>query len=367
MPLYGTLAGSDHAKPTATVRTFGVVENMTNEFVTPFGWGSGHLQTVRSRVVPNNYDLETVGQHRNGLVPMKDGSGDQLGVRLHQTYRRSSLGLVVLIHGLGGSSESDYVQATAMSLLAAGFNVARVDLRGAGLSWFTSSGLYHAGRTEDLRTVIRQLAVMPEAQVVGAPRIFLMGFSLGGNTTIKLLGEPTTGLPILAAVSVSAPLDLAVGAVHLRGAAFGLYEKYLLVGLKRQVLRPGPRGEPRVSEDERQLVEQARTIAEFDDAITAPRNGWRDANEYYQVNSCAQFLSKVTTPLLVIHSADDPMVPSEPYRQVDWAALRRKGFVQEIITDKGGHVGFHEKGARLPWYANVARNFFQAVIRSSSG
>jgi predicted alpha/beta-fold hydrolase len=347
----------DQAKSLATVRICGVAEIINSEFATPVGWGSGHLQTVRSRVVRRNYDLAAMGVQRSGLVPMQDGSGDRVAVHLHEVDRHESRGLVLLVHGLGGSAESDYVRATAMSMLQAGFNVARVDLRGAGWSWYTSAGLYHAGRTGDLRDVIRQLALMPEAQVAGRPRIFLMGFSLGGNTTIKLLGEPMADLPVAAAVAVSAPLDLNAGAVHLSSMAFGLYEKYLLTGLRRQVLRPGPEGESRVTRQERELVQRARTIADFDDAITAPRNGWRDANEYYRVNSSGQFLADVAAPLLVVHSVDDPMVPSGPYREIDWNALERNASVQRIITPVGGHVGFHERGQRLPWFTQVAAEF----------
>ena len=344
----------------ATVRTYGVAEIINSGFVPPWGWQSGHLQTVRSRVVRRDYDLAAVGVQRSGLVPMQDGSGDRVAVHLHQVDRHESRGLVLLVHGLGGSAESDYVRATAMSMLQAGFNVARVDLRGAGWSWYTSTGLYHAGKTGDLRDVIRQLALMPEAQVAAEPRIFLMGFSLGGNATIKLLGEPMDDLPVAAAVAVSAPLDLNAGAVHLSRMAFGLYEKYLLTGLRRQVLRPGPDGNPRVTEQERQLVREARTIADFDDAITAPRHGWRDADEYYRVNSSGQFLAAAAAPLLVIHSVDDPMVPSGPYRDVDWESLGQQGTVRRAVTGEGGHVGFHARGQRLPWYTQVAVEFLTA-------
>lgn len=338
-----------------------MAEIVNSGFATPWGWRSGHLQTVRSRVVRRNYDLMAVGEQRSGLVPLRDGSGDRLAVHVHRSGRGENLGLVMLVHGLGGSAESDYIKATAMSLLQSGFNVARVDLRGAGWSWYTSRGLYHAGRTEDLRAVIRLLALMPEAQVVDQPRIFLMGFSLGGNATIKLLGESSAELPVVAGVAVSAPLDLNAGAVHLSTMAFGLYEKYLLNGLQRQVLRSGPDGEPRVTEQERNRVREARTIADFDDAITAPRNGWRNADEYYRVNSSGQFLPRVTTPLLVIHSVDDPMVPSDPYREINWEALGRQGSVSRIITREGGHVGFHQRGRRLPWYTQVAEPFLRSV------
>jgi predicted alpha/beta-fold hydrolase len=334
---------------------------ITDDFRTPLGWRSGHLQTVRSRVVRRRYDLARYGSQRAVLVDLDDGTGDRLMVQVHRARRTPAglgrRGLVALIHGLGGTAESDYVRATTQGLLAAGFNAARIDLRGAGLSGGTSALMYHAGRTTDLRAVLGHLAELPEAAGASAPAIAVMGFSLGGNAAIKLLGEPLDGLPVFGGVSVSAPLDLAVGAEHLHHMMFGMYERYLLSGLKRDSLRPGPTGELLVTTQERRLIENAKDIVDFDDAITARRNGWRDAAEYYAVNSSGQFLAQVTVPTLVIHSVDDPMIPVGPYRAIDWPALEAAGPVRRAITPRGGHVGFHERGNLLPWYVGRAVGF----------
>lgn len=338
-------------------------ELITNSFRTPLGWRSGHLQTIRNRVIRRTFDLDRGGTTRSVLVDLNDGTGDQLAVQLHRSRRDpiagSDGGLVVLIHGLGGSAESSYIRASTLGLLRAGFNVARVDLRGAGLSGETCSLLYHAGRTEDIRAVLTSLATEPEARQnpTDSPRLALMGFSLGGSMTIKLLGEPHDQLPLFGAVAVSAPLDLPVGRRHLERMAFGMYERFLVIGLKGDALRPGPHGSLRVNQQERVAVERARTLAEFDDAITAPRNGWRDAAEYYEVNSSGPFLSNIDLPTLVVHSLDDPMIPSDPYRAIDWARVDRRGFVERLITPHGGHVGFHERGNPLPWFVGKSAAF----------
>jgi len=304
------------------------------EFVPRRGWSNKHLQTVRARLRPPRIDLPAA---RMRLVDL--GDGDRLAVFLHES--RPDRPLVLLVHGSGGSAESEYVRWTAQGMLAAGFPVARVDLRGAGTSGDYSVGMYHGGKTQDLRAVIDELAA-PTAVV---------GFSLGGNATIKLLGEHTCG--VVAGVSVSAPLDLAVGAEHLHRRAGGWYEKFLVGRLKQEVLRPGARYTP----EEQQAVVAARTIVEFDNAITAPRHGWRDAAQYYAVNSSIRFLPEVEVPLLVLHSRDDPMVPVGPYDAVDWAALPH---VRCVLTDHGGHVGFHGREPR-PWYVPLAVEFLQAV------
>ncbi len=338
--------------------TFSVANIVNSEFPAPLGWQSGHLQTIRSRIVRRKYDLSQLSRQRSESVALDDGSGDSLVVQIQRNIQPRNEGIVLLVHGLGGSAESDYIRATARALLQAGFHVARIDLRGAGLSWNTCKQLYHAGRTADLRTVIHHLAAQPEAKQDNEPLVFVMGFSLGGNATIKLVGEPLQGAPVAAAVAVSAPLDLVVGSEHLRQVAFGTYDKYLLAGLRRQVLQPGPDGQPRVTESERDAVRRSKSIEDFDDAITSRRNGWRDAREYYEVNSSGQFLPKVAVPLLVIHSVDDPMIPAAPYEAVDWAAIARTTPVRHAVTPLGGHVGFHEKGHKLPWYARVATRFF---------
>jgi len=345
-------------------------EDLINrEFRVPFGFGSPHMQSVRRRIVPRHFALDDVSESRFVLVDMHDGSGDRLVASVHRSYAarmgepadqtRTDAGpvLVVLIHGLGGSAESEYIRATARGLLRCGFNVARVDLRGAGHSGNHSRGLYHAGRTDDIRDLLRQLVVLPEAQSPqGEPRVAVAGFSLGGNAVLKLLGEPLQGLPVVSGVAVSAPLDLAVGSEHLHHMMFGLYERFVMNGLREDVARPGP--ESGLSDDEREVISTAKTVVEFDDAITAPRNGWRDAAEYYAVNSSGQYLPRIRVPVLVVHSLDDPMIPAGPYRSVDWDDVESHGFVRRAFTAHGGHVGFHQRGRVYPWYVAQMIRFF---------
>jgi predicted alpha/beta-fold hydrolase len=337
------------------------VQSVANaSFQPPVGWSSGHLQTVRSRVRPGSFPLEPLGSQRQIFVDLDDETGDKLSVIVHRSGRPGSSGglraggasLVVLVHGLGGSSESAYIVSTAHALLRLGFNVARVDLRGAGLSKEHTRNFYHAGKTEDLRRVLYRLAIEPEARHDGStiPALGLVGFSLGGNAVIKLLGEPLPGLAHVAGVSVSAPLDLQVGSDHLTQAGFGIYEKHILRALKRDALQEFANGGARVSPSEQELILAAKGLVDFDNALTAPRNGWNDAAEYYRVTSSGPFLASVASPLLVIHSLDDPMIPSGPYREIDWEELERGGNVSRAITEQGGHVGFHEKGRRYRWF-----------------
>lgn len=302
------------------------------------GWANPHLQTTRSRLRPARLRLPEPEQV---LVEMPDGSGDRLVVLLHEG--RGDLPLVLVVHGLGGSGESEYVRLLTRGLLAAGFPVGRVDLRGAGISGQYAGGMYHGGKTEDLRGVLETLD-RPAAVV---------GFSLGGNLTIKLLGERTPG--VVAGVAVSAPLDLAVSVEHLHHRMNGLYERFLVRGLRKEALRPGARYTP----EERAALMAAKSMVEFDNAVTAPRHGWRDAAEYYEVNSSIRYLHEVEVPLLVMHSKDDPMVPFGPYQSVAWDTLPTTTL---ILTERGGHVGFHAHGGP-PLYVSATVEFLSDAVR----
>jgi predicted alpha/beta-fold hydrolase len=336
-----------------------MVDVVNRVFPTPVGWRHGHLQSVRSRVLPRKWDLADVsGAHLQQIV-MHDGSGDRLAAARHEPAQPvAGLPLVVLVHGLGGSMESDYIRASARGLLRTGFRVVRVDLRGAGRSGDHSTGLYHAGRTADLRDLLRQVRD-------GAPDgIAVMGFSLGGNATLKLVGESLEDLPVVAAVAVSAPLDLGAGVEHLHHMLFGWYERFVMSGLREDADRPGPASG--FTAAEAAAVRTARTVVEFDDAITAPRNGWRDAAEYYAVNSSGQYLPRISVPTLVIHAIDDPMIPAGPYRAIDWPAIEARGSVRRAITPHGGHVGFHQRGKVYPWYVPQAIGFLRSLADSAT-
>ena len=329
--------------------------SLANERFTPARpWVTGNLQTVADRLRPSTHDLSVVATEERRLFPLDDGSGDALAVRVHRPRvgPRPDRPLVLVVHGMGGTIESTYVRATALGLLRAGYPAARVDLRGAGESIEHTTTLYHGGRTADLRAVLRGLAAEQ-----GSAGLAVVGFSLGGNVALKLLGEPYEGLPIRAGASVCAPLDLAAGVEQIRHRAFGLYERFFVHRLRQDTLASGLTLTPAEAE----ALARIGSIVEFDDLITAKHNGWRDAAEYYAVNSSAQFLPRIEVPTLVVHALDDPMIPASSYAAIDWSSLERTTPVRRAITAHGGHVGFHERGAELPWYVGRIRRFLDGV------
>ena len=307
-------------------------------------WWGPDLQTLRNFLRRMAPAVEGVTSQRL-LLPLGDASGDALSVLLEQPPRARRVP-VVLVHGLGGCEDSAYMRVSAAWLLARGHPVLRVNLRGAGPSGASCRLLYHAGRSQDLRAL---LAALPQPLV--GDGVVLVGFSLGGNAVLKLLGEGAAG--VVAAASVSAPIDLAAASARMLERRNWLYHRYLL----RRVKRDATGGRSELSAGERRAVAAARSVFEFDDTFVAPRNGWRDAAEYYAVNSAERFLASIEVPTLLVHALDDPWIPAAAYQRVDWAANPR---LTPVLAPGGGHVGFHARGSRVPWHDRALDAFLAA-------
>jgi len=318
-------------------------------------WWGGDLQTLRNYIMPpgNGLAARVAGERLD--LPMTDGSGDRLIAALSRSPGGDARPLIVLVHGLTGCADSVYMMRSAAHWLAVGHNVVRLNLRGAGASRALCRNYYHAGRSQDLRDVIGALD-----KRLAAPGVFLIGYSLGGNTAIKLLAESgPADLPgLIGAAVISAPLDLAATAHNLLRPRNRLYHRYLLTRLKAEALAP-----PAASDAaERRAVERAPSIIAFDDCFTAPRNGFADAQDYYAQNASARFLTAVARPLLVVHAFNDPWIPAAIYRARNWAA---NNYILPMLSAGGGHVGFHGQGDRTAWHDRCATAFVTALAGQS--
>jgi predicted alpha/beta-fold hydrolase len=214
-------------------------------------------------------------------------------------------------------------------LLSLGYPVVRLNLRGAGPSRAVSGGHYHAGRSGDLAAALKALpAGLADRGFV------LIGYSLGGNLVLKFMGEGAHGLDVRVAASVSAPIDLAATSRRILEPRNRLYHAKILKTMKDETLAPGAR----LTDDERRAIVEARTVYEFDDRFVAPRNGFASADDYYAENAALGFLGRIDRPTLVVHALNDPWIPTESYRAVDWSGYTH---VSALLPRGGGHVGFH--------------------------
>src|ERR1044071_1141003 len=291
-----------------------------------------HAQTiVSSKHYPRRRVLyEERALYESRLFEVEPGSRVLLKCRW-QDGRRAAPS-VLLLHGLEGSTDSLYVLGTAQKAYRRGFNVVGMNMRNCGGTEHLAATLYHSGMTDDIRRVILEELVGRE----GLDEIFLAGFSMSGNMVLRLAGDYGADFPPalkgVAAVSPSIDLDSCAGALESRGNA--LYRWSFVKHLRARVRRKG-RLSP--GKYDARALRRVRTIREFDERITAPHGGYRDASDYYARTSSRLVLGDIRVPTLIIHSADDPLIPVEPFLD---GAIADNPEVMLVLTRRGGHVGF---------------------------
>jgi predicted alpha/beta-fold hydrolase len=320
-----------------------------------------HAQTiVSSKHFPRRRTLyEERAHYESHLFEVEPGTSVLLKCRW-QGDRRAAPTLL-LLHGLEGSTDSLYVLGTAQKAYGRGFNVVGMNMRNCGGTEHLAATLYHSGMTEDIRRVVLDELVGRE----GLAEIFLAGFSMSGNMVLRLAGDYGAGSPPalkgVAAVSPSIDLDSCANALERRGNA--LYRWNFVKHLRSRVRRKG-RLSPGTY-DTRSLP-RVRTIREFDERYTAPHGGFRDATDYYARTSSRTVIKDIRIPTLIIHSADDPLIPAEPFFD---ESIADNPDVLLVLTRRGGHVGFLSDRADAEdrhWAENRIVEFF-TIIRGRGG
>jgi uncharacterized protein len=322
-------------------------------FVPLAPWWTGDLQTLRNYFRRRDRILAGIPQERL-ILPLADGSGDRLVASLSPPAAgQGARPLAVLIHGLSGDENSFYVLRSAAHLATLGYPVLRLNLRGAGPSRPLCRLQYHGGRSGDFADAI---AALPPA--LTANGIVAVGFSLGGNMLLKFLGERGAAAGLRAAVSVSAPIDLAATSRRMLKPRNYAYQAYLLKEMRAEASAPIAALTP----EERRALMAARSIWDFDERITAPRNGFAGAADFYARNSAITFLAGIAVPTLVVYARDDPWVPPEPYLGQDW---RSNPHIVACLPERGGHIGFHAGDSPTPWHDRVIARFLDAALSRS--
>lgn len=252
---------------------------------------------------------------------------------------RADAPVVLVLHGLEGSARRRYVMLTYQELLARGLHAVGLNFRSCSGEPNRLARFYHSGETGDLDHVLGVL----HDRFPGVP-IGVIGYSLGGNVLLRYLGErgEAAGARVHAAVGVSVPFDLTAGGEALeRGIMGKVYTEYFLRSLRLKVMAKEALLAGRCDVE---AVRRARTLREFDDAITAPLHGFEDAADYYRRASSAAVLEAIRVPTLLLQSEDDPFLPA---RHLPRDAVRRNPALVAAFTRRGGHVGF--VGGALPW------------------
>ncbi len=253
--------------------------------------------------------------------------------------RKGHRKLVIISHGLEGSSESTYVRGIVKSANLVGFDALAWNYRGCSGEINNLSTAYHSGATDDLDWVIQHIEKQYDYQT-----IYLIGYSLGGNLTLKYLGEGRQLSPLIKKAAVmSVPCNLASCAENFKTGFTRIYQHRFLQTLKEKTRIKSLRS-PHLFDQA--AIEKINTIVDFDDLITGPYHGFQNAADYYAKCRSDQFIPDITIPTLLINAKNDPFLTRFcfPYTE---ASQSKHVFLE--APDEGGHVGFYAPGGNMYW------------------
>jgi predicted alpha/beta-fold hydrolase len=258
-----------------------------------------------------------------------------------QEGKAKELPVLLIVHGLEGSSDSNYMRGIAEKAYCRGFHAVRLNQRNCGGTEALTPTLYNSGMSGDYRTVLEELASE------GFEKILFAGYSMGGNLVTKMAGEFGDAAPkaLRGVCAVCPAIDLAACADALERSDNYLYQRHFVSGLMARYARKQKMFPDRYP---RNGFGAVRTVREFDDAITAPQFGYRDAEEYYEAAGAKRVIGQVRVPMLLITAEDDPFVP---YVSFLAARVEDNPTIRFMGTEHGGHCGYISRhvGAERFW------------------
>ena len=268
----------------------------------------------------------------------------------HWQPDRTSAPVIVIVHGLEGSSDSNYARGIAEIAFDRGYNAIRLNQRNCGGSEALTPTLYNSGMSADYRAVCEELANRD-----GLSQIFFVGYSMGGNLVLKMAGEYGENFPpALRGVSAVCPaLDLAACADALERRDNYFYQRHFVIGLMERYRRKALAMPGRYPLN---AFAPIRTVRQFDDAITAPNFGFRDAQQYYQASSASRVLANIRVPTLLITAKDDPFVP---FSTILAAGADQNPAISLVAPAHGGHCAFisNQGGSARFWAEKTVVDF----------
>jgi uncharacterized protein len=316
---------------------------------------SGHAMTIAAVFVPRKFQLPPA-EDRYFQV---DAESRILAHCHWQKGKRCDAPVIVIVHGLEGSSDSNYVQGIAEKAYTAGFHAIRVNQRNCGGTEMLTPTLYNSGMSGDYRAVFEELADRD-----GYQHIFFAGYSMGGNLVSKLAGEYAGAAPqqLRGVCAICPALDLAACADALERWDNYLYTRHFVAGLLtryRRKLQLFPKLYPQNG------LGAIRTVWQFDDAITAPHFGFRDAQEYYESAGAKKLLQQICVPFLLITAQDDPFVPFASFAA---AKVEQNAAICFLAPRHGGHCAFisARSGAERFWAEQRVVEFCRAILRGEN-
>ena len=285
----------------------------------------GHVQTIASFLLPRRI---TLPKSEERLIEVEPAI--HVLCHCHWQMDRHALTIIV-VHGLEGSTESNYMLGIAEKGLAAGMNVVLMNQRTCGGTDHLAPTLYHSGRSDDVMAVASALI-----ENDGISRFALCGFSMGGNIVLKTAGEWGNAGPreFCAVAAVCPAMDLAASADALHHPVNRLYEQYFLWKLKARM-----RNKARCFPGQYDLsrLHGLKSLRDFDDKVTAYYSGFDGASDYYARAAAANVVDKITVPTYILYARNDPFIRVTPESRRKVEGNPNIIFVE---TEDGGHCAF---------------------------
>ncbi|MEX2234946.1 MAG: alpha/beta fold hydrolase [Cyclobacteriaceae bacterium] len=316
------------------------------QYLPPFFLYGSHLETIfpalLRRVILTAYTRERISTPDDDFLDL-------------DWLKKDSGKVVIISHGLEGNSSRPYIKGMAKALYDKGFDVVAWNFRGCSEEMNRQLRFYHSGATDDLHTVVNHVIENRNYK-----EVFLVGFSLGGNMTLKYLGERAVSDVIKKAVVFSVPMDLKSSCEKISRPVNRIYSNRFLKSLKGKILLKSRHRK----ELDTSKLRRIKTLTEFDDFYTAPLHGFKDANDYYQQCSSVRFVKDIKTPTLIINTLNDPFLSRECFPA---ALLEDHPFVNLQILSRGGHVGFTQFNKNGLYWSEQRALEFLAAPKSPKG
>jgi len=298
-----------------------IIQNQ--DYKPPFLFKNNHLNTITPAI------LRKVNSIKYTRFRIETNDNDFID------FDRSSVNsstAVIVTHGLEGNSNKPYIKGIAKLMNENGFDAICANLRGCSNEHNQLLSSYHSGKTDDLALLINHSVLQFKYK-----KIILIGFSLGGNITLKYIGEMGKMIPdyVKLAVTISVPCNLKSSAIQLIKKTNWIYLQRFLRSLKKKAIFKMKKFG--IDDFKRNEILKTKNFFEFDNLFTAPIHGFENAEDYWSRCSCKQFLSSISIPTLIINAKDDPFLPDDCYPYFE---AEKNPLLYLEIPKYGGHVGF---------------------------
>lgn len=328
----------------------------TEIIYSPAWWIPGsHLQTLWGKLFRRQLPAPTTLERWD--TPDRDF------LEMHRLSAEPSAPRLLLLHGLEGSIASHYAQGLLNEAARRKWGADLLIFRSCGSEPNRTRRFYHSGETGDLELVLKRVVT----EFPNAP-LALAGVSLGGNVLLKFLGERGEDLPLnlRSAAAISVPFDLELSSRRISRGFSRLYQRFFLKSLKEKAREKARRFPDLASPEE---IAAIQTLEDFDNLVTAPLHGFRDAHDYYKRASSLQYLEHIRINTLLLNAIDDPMLPPAVLDKVRHIVERNPALEADFVR-RGGHVGFISGSipGRPYYYAEhrIGKFFADGFIRSAT-